>query len=105
MAWADSASTQLSQFGGLLMIRVAGTRDKEVSTSSSAPGAEPAGGWSAAKPQPAGPAAGVAYDGFGIRALAFILDAIAIGVISTALIPLLGAGSMVRRTSGRSAGR
>jgi uncharacterized RDD family membrane protein YckC len=57
---------------------------------------QPAGEWSAAKPQPAGPAAGVAYGGFWIRVVAWILDAIVIGVLSAALAPLFGAGSMIQ---------
>ncbi|MGH2399648.1 MAG: RDD family protein [bacterium] len=54
---------------------------------------EPAG-WSAAAPAKAGPAAGLVYAGFGVRALAFIIDAIAISVLTAALAPFFGAGMM-----------
>jgi uncharacterized RDD family membrane protein YckC len=51
--------------------------------------------WSAAPPRPVGPATGLAYGGFGARALAFILDAIITGVIASALGPLTGTGMIV----------
>ena len=52
-------------------------------------------GWAPTPPQPTGPAAGVEYGGFGVRVLAFILDAIIVGVIAGALGPLTGAGMIV----------
>lgn len=55
------------------------------------PAQQLSGEWSAAPPQPAGPAAGVAYGGFWIRTLAYILDAIVLSVVSAALSPLFGA--------------
>jgi uncharacterized RDD family membrane protein YckC len=57
------------------------------------PGQAPA--WSAAPPSSVGPAAGLAYGGFWIRALALILDALILGVLSSALLPLTGIGTMV----------
>jgi uncharacterized RDD family membrane protein YckC len=41
------------------------------------------------------------YGGFWIRVLAFILDAIVLGVLTSALGPLLGTGPMVDAGSGR----
>ena len=55
--------------------------------------AEPAA-WTAGAPAKAGPAAGVVYAGFWVRTLAFIIDAIATGIISAALAPLFGAGML-----------
>ena len=52
-------------------------------------------GWNAAPSTQTGPMAGYVYGGFGVRALAFILDAIILGVLSTALAPLFGTGNMV----------
>jgi uncharacterized RDD family membrane protein YckC len=54
---------------------------------------EPAG-WSAAAPAKSGPAAGLVYAGFWVRVLAFIIDAIALGILTSALAPLFGAGMM-----------
>lgn len=51
--------------------------------------------WEAAPSTQSGPMAGYIYGGFGVRALAFILDAIILGVLSTALAPLFGTGNMV----------
>jgi uncharacterized RDD family membrane protein YckC len=50
--------------------------------------------WQAPVPQP-GTAAGVAYAGFWIRVVAWIIDGIAIGILTSALSPILGAGPMV----------
>lgn len=61
---------------------------------------QPQGGWTAAPPQP-GPAPGLIYAGFWIRVLAWIIDAIALGIITGALSPLLGTGSLVPVGNGR----
>jgi uncharacterized RDD family membrane protein YckC len=58
--------------------------------------------WSVPPPTPAGPAAGIRYAGFGIRVVAFILDAIVLGVIAAALGPLAGTGQVVQTGAGVS---
>jgi uncharacterized RDD family membrane protein YckC len=58
--------------------------------------------WSAPPPTPVGPAAGIQYAGFGIRLVAFILDAIVLSVIAAALGPLAGTGQIVQTGSGVS---
>jgi len=51
----------------------------------------PPAGWTPTPPAPvAGPAPGLRYGGFWVRFVAFILDAIVLGVISAALGPILG---------------
>jgi uncharacterized RDD family membrane protein YckC len=52
--------------------------------------------WNAAPPTPVGPAAGLQYGGFGVRVVAFILDAIILAVIGAALGPLFGSGTVVQ---------
>lgn len=47
--------------------------------------------WQPARPPRPGPAAGVAYAGFWIRVAAWFIDAIAIGVLTSAFVPLVGA--------------
>lgn len=59
--------------------------------------------WDAAPSTQTGPTAGYVYGGFGVRALAFILDAIILGVLSTALAPLFGTGNMVQVEGSRFA--
>jgi uncharacterized RDD family membrane protein YckC len=55
-------------------------------------------------PAPAAPvAAGLTYGGFWIRFVAFLLDAIILGVISSALAPILGMGSVITTTAGTTA--
>jgi uncharacterized RDD family membrane protein YckC len=52
--------------------------------------------WNADAPSRApGPAAGLAYGGFWIRTLAFIIDGIVISVLTLVLVPLLGTGPNV----------
>src|SRR5687767_10322938 len=51
--------------------------------------------WSAAAPSSAGPAAGLAYGGFWVRVLALILDALILGVLTSALLPFTGVGTIV----------
>ena len=51
--------------------------------------------WQAAQPAPARPAEGVVYAGFWIRVVAWIIDAIAIGILTGALSPLAGGGTPV----------
>jgi uncharacterized RDD family membrane protein YckC len=54
----------------------------------------PANGWDAtAAVVRAGPAAGMAYGGFWIRALAFIIDSVVVGLITAALLPLTNTGA------------
>lgn len=59
-----------------------------------------AGGWQATDSVRIGPMAGVSYAGFWIRVLAWIIDAIALGILASALAPLLGAGPVIA-TDGR----
>ena len=54
------------------------------------PTAQESAGWSAAAPAKAGPAAGLVYAGFWVRVLAFIIDAIALGILTSALAPIRG---------------
>jgi uncharacterized RDD family membrane protein YckC len=56
----------------------------------------PASHWEPPPPTPAGPAPGFRYAGFWIRVVAFILDGIVLGVISAALGPLAGGGTVVQ---------
>jgi uncharacterized RDD family membrane protein YckC len=58
---------------------------------SPSPTAQEPAGWSAA-PAKAGPAAGLVYAGFWVRVLAFIIDAIALGILTSALAPIFGVG-------------
>jgi len=51
--------------------------------------------WSAAPPEAARPAAGLVYGGFWVRALALILDALILGVLTSAFLPLTGMGTIV----------
>jgi uncharacterized RDD family membrane protein YckC len=65
------------------------------------PGPEtPQPGWAAAPPVPAGPAQGLRYAGFWVRLVAFILDAIVLGVLTAAVAPLIGGGSVVTIENG-----
>jgi uncharacterized RDD family membrane protein YckC len=50
--------------------------------------------WNAAVPRP-GPAPGLAYAGFWIRLVAFIIDAVALGILSAALAPFFGTAQVV----------
>ncbi len=61
---------------------------------------QPASDWNAAAPPRTGPAAGFVYGGFWVRVLAFILDAIILGLITSALAPLLGMGATVQVDGG-----
>lgn len=61
---------------------------------------QPQGAWNAAPPQQPGPAPGLVYAGFWIRVLAWIIDAIALGIITGALSPIFGAGSIIPTTTG-----
>lgn len=56
--------------------------------------------WAAPPPAPAGPAAGLRYGGFWVRFVAFILDAIVLAVITTALAPLVSGGNVVTTAGG-----
>jgi uncharacterized RDD family membrane protein YckC len=56
--------------------------------------------WNAAPPAPVGPAAGLQYGGFLVRVVAFILDAIVLGVITSALAPFAGTSRMVETSNG-----
>jgi uncharacterized RDD family membrane protein YckC len=55
----------------------------------------PSSDWNAAAPTRPGPTAGASYAGFWIRVLAWIIDAIAIGILSSALGPFFGTGTIV----------
>ena len=55
----------------------------------------PPAGWAPGPEVPPGPAQGLRYAGFWVRVVAFILDAIVLGVITAALAPLIGGGSVV----------
>jgi uncharacterized RDD family membrane protein YckC len=60
------------------------------------PEGQPPVGWAPPPPQKqAGPAEGLAYAGFWIRVVAWILDAIVLAVITVALAPLAGTGTIV----------
>ena len=52
-------------------------------------------GWQPAAPARPGPAAGVAYAGFWIRVVAWFIDAIAVGILTSALAPLAGVGPFI----------
>jgi uncharacterized RDD family membrane protein YckC len=66
-----------------------------------APGPEtPPAGWAPPPDAPAGPAQGLRYAGFWVRFVAFILDAIVLAVLTSALAPLIGGGSMVTVENG-----
>ena len=51
---------------------------------------EPAGSWTPVAPARPGPAAGVVYAGFWIRVVAWIIDAIALGILTSAITPFFG---------------
>jgi uncharacterized RDD family membrane protein YckC len=53
--------------------------------------------------RPTGPAPGLVYAGFWIRVLAWIIDAIALGIITSALGPAFGTGTVVPLEDGRFA--
>lgn len=63
------------------------------------PGA--AGEWNATATVAAGPAEGVSYAGFWIRVVAWIIDAIALGILASALAPAFGAGPVIGVADGR----
>jgi len=56
--------------------------------------------WSVPAQTPAGPAPGLRYAGFWVRVVAFILDAIVIGVITTAIGAVTGTGTTVVEADG-----
>lgn len=51
--------------------------------------------WQAPIPAQLGPAAGVAYAGFWIRVVAWVIDGIALGILTSALVPLVGVRPIV----------
>jgi uncharacterized RDD family membrane protein YckC len=55
----------------------------------------PAGAWQPAAPARPGPAEGVAYAGFWIRVVAWIIDGIALGILTGAIAPLVGVGQVI----------
>ena len=59
-----------------------------------------AGAWNATRAVAVGPAEGVSYAGFWIRTLAWIIDAIALGILTSALAPTFGTGPMVEVADG-----
>jgi len=56
---------------------------------------EPAGSWMPVAPARPGPAAGVAYAGFWIRVVAWIIDAIALGILTSAITPFFGTPGVI----------
>jgi uncharacterized RDD family membrane protein YckC len=60
----------------------------------------PQSGWAAPPAAPAGPAPGLRYAGFWIRVVAFIIDGILLGIVTSALGPAVGTGSIVSTSSG-----
>jgi uncharacterized RDD family membrane protein YckC len=73
--------------------------------SAQGPSGQPTGQWGrppAWTPAPPrrGPAPGVEYAGFWIRVVAFVLDAIILGVVTGALSPLLGQSTVVSMADG-----
>ena len=56
--------------------------------------------WDPPPPTPAGPAPGVRYAGFGIRAVALILDVVVLAVLAAALLPFAGTGTVVQTGTG-----
>ena len=48
---------------------------------------QPAGGWNAPAQVRPGPAAGLAYGGFWLRVVAFLIDGLILGVITSTLVP------------------
>jgi len=60
----------------------------------------PPAGWAPPPDAPAGPAQGLRYAGFWVRFVAFILDAIVLVVLTSALAPLIGGGSVVTIENG-----
>ena len=61
----------------------------------------PPAGWAPPPPTSvSGPAPGLRYGGFWVRLVAFILDAIVLGVLTAALAPLVSGGNAVTWTSG-----
>lgn len=65
------------------------------------PGPQEPAAWTAAAPTKAGPAAGLVYAGFWIRVLALLIDAIALGILTSALAPLFGVGMMFDPSTSR----
>ena len=65
-----------------------------------APNAAPPSGWNAAPPARPGPTPDAGYAGFWIRVVAWIIDAIALGILTSALSPLFGTGTIVTSSSG-----
>ncbi len=57
--------------------------------------------WTTAVPTRRGPAAGLVYAGFWVRVIAFIIDAIALGLLASALAPLLGVRMMFEPSTSR----
>jgi uncharacterized RDD family membrane protein YckC len=75
----------------------AGT-EKERAMTASTPQEPPA--WQASPSTQTGPTVGYIYGGFWVRVLAFILDAIILGVLTSAIAPLSGTGTMVQVQGG-----
>jgi uncharacterized RDD family membrane protein YckC len=59
----------------------------------------PPADWAPAPPALSGPTPGLRYGGFWVRLVAFILDAIVLAVIITAVSPLVSGGSVVSTTT------
>ena len=64
------------------------------------PPAAPPAGWAPPPVVPAGPTAELRYAGFWVRVVAYILDFIVLAVVTTALAPLFGGGTVVSVENG-----
>lgn len=51
---------------------------------------QPGGGWQSAAPQPTGPMPGYRYGGFWVRVIAFLIDGIALSLITVVISPIFG---------------
>ena len=58
-------------------------------------------GWDSSLPPPPGPVAGMRYAGFWIRFVAILIDAIALGLLSSALLPFVGFGPALNLETSR----
>jgi uncharacterized RDD family membrane protein YckC len=56
--------------------------------------------WNATPPVAAGPAEGVSYAGFWIRTVAWMIDAVALGILTSALAPAFGTGPIIGMAEG-----
>jgi uncharacterized RDD family membrane protein YckC len=64
------------------------------------PGEPVPGDWNAVASERPSPAPGLTYGGFWIRLIAFIIDAVALGILTAALAPIFGAGTVIPTNGG-----